>query len=931
MADIVSKRESISEPVRRMRKKAKGKEASKENEIKSNKERQKREESERRKREMLLSAITMLFKKVKAKGIRDIHKDEEIKEWKRYTSYNRLPYPEVPTSVRKHFLIWCQEKKFADLEEINKSVNLYIPIFNIVKQIADIPLKAYTNIIKSIQEIVVEWKSEFIKKIDYACFLLIKDIRKYFSHLDFYTKEYHKTFEHFKLGMWSLLDVPMRSDIIRELPIITFPSMEITVSLPFPYNSKPFVLRVIYTTFDFFSDLTKTSHKPDFTKAPDLLSETKRYEELKEAVQTELNELQKEKLRLLKLEKQKTEKDDAAEMYSPQLEIQEDISKNQEDNERKLSRRSTTTSLVSSVSQGPERANSANSQFSIISAQNKSLSGLVINTKSDSKTSFPFLDIKKSLPIWEAKSSDSEAGGQSRYSINTFSSKIRTSNVYTGDNYYDDKVNRNVIRWSCPDLDLLVARDSEMDVAKSFSFLDLIFYLYDNETLGLFNSEKTIQELVRQNHLQKKEKIDVNQEIKPMYEIISKREEERYYQFVEQMTIKTEPYEVNLRKCHTFSGIYCVDLFKHTSDLCRIQIGNFLQTQIGPYQLEKDDFCIQTKKPTSDSSIDNFEIKFEDYYFHLEEIQEIEQPIEEDEMDLNEAEIRNEEKLIVIKIYLPRNVFWFMKPQPAVWDNEKKIWSVEHVHKVEHNRQNFMIQFKLGKVGPIAMFTFRFHELPYKNWTLSPQDEDGTVVLTLEGQHLTVEFKVIQDKICLNNIMGYSQHLLEGIIGKLVSISELMDKMKSMGLDVFPEDDTFLYVKGCSAKPSALEDHIYFTMSMFSNTLQFTSSSWNLAIGRNDIAFQSRLHAPYSLLSYATYKANIFRCEMVIINDDAQKFPETTNQGKEFFPDSYSLLSKLYAKNVHFLQSDSTMVYTVYTLLTRTKVLTFSGDPSKCL
>lgn len=49
------------------------------------------------------------------------------------------------------------------------------------------------------------------------------------------------------------------------------------------------------------------------------------------------------------------------------------------------------------------------------------------------------------------------------------------------------------------------------------------------------------------------------------------------------------------------------------------------------------------------------------------------------------------EKLTLINIKLPENILWFENPQPAMWNENKKIWMTDYIYDVRYLLNNLKI------------------------------------------------------------------------------------------------------------------------------------------------------------------------------------------------------------------------------------------------
>ena len=58
------------------------------------------------------------------------------------------------------------------------------------------------------------------------------------------------------------------------------------------------------------------------------------------------------------------------------------------------------------------------------------------------------------------------------------------------------------------------------------------------------------------------------------------------------------------------------------------------------------------------------------------------------------------------------------------------------------------------------------------------------------------------------------------------------------GLDLFPEEDSYLYIEGTSLKHQPCEKHLYWCMALVGNAYGFSSSRWNLLAGAENLVLQ---------------------------------------------------------------------------------------------
>lgn len=74
---------------------------------------------------------------------------------------------------------------------------------------------------------------------------------------------------------------------------------------------------------------------------------------------------------------------------------------------------------------------------------------------------------------------------------------------------------------------------------------------------------------------------------------------------------------------------------------------------------------------------------------------------------------------------------------------------------------------------------------------------------------MTAEWGICSQGIRLNAIQGGTTNALESIMEKTFPIKQMIQIMRSVSADVFPDDDAFYYVDGANEKNAVMEFHLY--------------------------------------------------------------------------------------------------------------------------
>ncbi|KAK9506896.1 hypothetical protein O3M35_008746 [Rhynocoris fuscipes] len=361
--------------------------------------------------------------------------------------------------------------------------------------------------------------------------------------------------------------------------------------------------------------------------------------------------------------------------------------------------------------------------------------------------------------------------------------------------------------------------------------------------------------------------------------------------------ISVGPNEINLRKFSMLGGVYYLDLIKHVPQKFPLKDGSFVQYHIGDCEINRDNFIFIYEPPKIEETNEDEEDK----------------PPPDDNID----------KLINIEIILPDNVLWFEAPAPVLWHNDSKIWSNQHVYDVKFNDEKQTINFKLGRTLPIGLSVNRFYNLPYQTWELRPGTADSkTVYFSLTASTVMLEFIIKGNQLALEKLQNTPSLVLNPFLKKFYDLDELMKIIKNHGLDVFPSDDSFIYIEGHSAKDCIIEEQVYMGMAIFSQFFQFSWSRWNMLAGWGRLVYQIRqVYSRKQLPDYIMVMSDLFHTTIVACTEVSPAFSEESIPNIGFNPDLYTLLKNICSPKVKQLVDDydTDLINTVFDLLRKTK------------
>ncbi|EGI63404.1 Axonemal 84 kDa protein [Acromyrmex echinatior] len=396
-------------------------------------------------------------------------------------------------------------------------------------------------------------------------------------------------------------------------------------------------------------------------------------------------------------------------------------------------------------------------------------------------------------------------------------------------------------------------------------------------------------------------------------EIILQRADEFQKEIRKLLFTRCKKTEINLRKYKILGGVLHIDLVYQPPQPKDMRRDIMLTTLQIPKELKSVPFYKPYKAPPP-------------------------APDSERTPEVIEAEMKAletaMEALVLVTLKLPSSIIWFEPPLVAHWIPEKKIWSTQDVHDIKYNEEKQTITFRTGRLGIHGLATFKFINIPFQSWELKPEisrDVHGGIVLNVSAAIVQAEFIVREDLVCLNSLAGGISTALKEIIGKYMKLHILIEKMRDIGCDLFPERDAFSYVKALPVKHPVTEKHLRKCMALLCTAYTFSWSRWNASRHSREIVIQFKeLHGCVAkertnlTLLVTPLKTVIISCTEV--SSEFSSVP-LDDENSKFYADLYHLAlqnagikSRILMKNISFK-----LVKTVVKLLGRTNIINMSS------
>ncbi|CAA9998685.1 unnamed protein product [Nesidiocoris tenuis] len=897
------------------------------------------EAAEQEKRVDRLASVCDNVRFAKCRLVHEHNKLRDAAIWKRFINTDQQPYPEVTQNMHTHLHLYKQKKSSEYMEFSLGRMSQMIGSLCLLSEMIQHPLYASDETVENWKEVRKVWRAELLEKWDRCSFNKMADLKVNFPSLKdtdlSSVYHYEESVDNLSLGLTVWYHKENHPLFGLVFPKIPFASMDIQIQMPSSYRTAPFAMRLIHLSVDIFSDSSKTFELSDVMPLePDFLHEVKRWFEVKKEAKAAVADREREKVRAAK---QKVQEAQAAAA---------DAEKSFETMQQKTSKRL-------SPAANPSMEDAAAEELPKARKVGKDLL-LKLDTPSEGGRRRP-------RGVWDEGERGSLAtslmyseGAQK--ALDTISMKSgmrrkgpeRFKQEFAGSGDFESAPasvfhtpSMTSVSQRRPKVEVRRASelcfeeddDDEMSAGKivqgprkssvfSFDSLDFMFgesedfltmkTLVKNTTLvqremktrsATKNSADFRSGRKRGKSLMSKKltnEFDLPQTASELFEEREETRQDRYMSTL--LTTVYDRHQINLRAYQSVGGVFLLDLFYPVDQPQVLSDGNRLQIFCGPLDVRRDPY--------------NY-----NYYPLLPNFEEgpNERPAD--------PQLQN---LFLVKAPLPENVVFFEPPIVAMWD--KDVWVRSPVHNLvvdfEAKRSTFYIERPL----PFAYFIKKYSLLPLIKWNMKPNFASGGVQLSLMTQNVHFQFEVLGFAVSLSSVQGVPAEIADSLSGKFTNTHELIGKMKNSGLDIFPDEDAFLYCAENLAKDPVLEDHIYMAIAMFSDTLEFHSSQWNNDFKRRKASFQvreaSRLNVElrYRTATAAVDCANLYRC-----NDDeeADRLDETKIEKLGFNPDVYNLLQSGFAHAMTATLVDPVQVVAVYDLLSRTKLLSYCGFNKK--
>ncbi|XP_075257384.1 dynein axonemal intermediate chain 7 homolog isoform X2 [Convolutriloba macropyga] len=273
-----------------------------------------------------------------------------------------------------------------------------------------------------------------------------------------------------------------------------------------------------------------------------------------------------------------------------------------------------------------------------------------------------------------------------------------------------------------------------------------------------------------------------------------------------------------------------------------------------------------------------------------------------------------------------------MEIQVGRWNEDKKCWKIDGISDVAYDKENNLLSWKTSVFGAFCCFQDSYVNMPLQQWEMRPKDTNN-VLITIISTVAEIELEIKDDKCRLNYHEDREQAIkeLKPLCGDWIEPLEVVDRLTSIGINIFPESYSHEYVSICE-KDLESEKFVYQQMALVASGVSFAWSRFNAEeiLSRDQIVIQA--HDELQSLNETGEEdwcllllGREQMCKLAI-DEFAETFSTDVAQGQQVHFDMVHLVKPWVCEKSMQRVEESSPIFidTVYQMLMATKLITFS-------
>ncbi|XP_014672083.1 PREDICTED: protein CASC1-like isoform X2 [Priapulus caudatus] len=281
---------------------------------------------------------------------------------------------------------------------------------------------------------------------------------------------------------------------------------------------------------------------------------------------------------------------------------------------------------------------------------------------------------------------------------------------------------------------------------------------------------------------------------------------------------------------------------------------------------------------------------------------------------------------VAVTIRIPPDVIFWEEPQLAHWDPAIQQWRLDGMLDVVYNEAEGSMSFRTSVFGAYALMQDRYTSMPFQSWELRPHTGGQTILFTLSAANIDLQFEIKGDKVRL--LQPTDRPQMAALCGKWVMPCQLKKMLQRIGVNVFPESDSHRYVS-VKPKDEATEIALCQHMAATACAYAYAWSKWNGELGGGSIVVQASEQLGDTFLSesdWSLFLVTNHRAVKLKMDEYTDEFADSSEDTLPYCGDVYHLLMETASEEARTRineAADVQMVYTVYSMLRATRVISY--------
>ncbi|XP_065646829.1 dynein axonemal intermediate chain 7 isoform X3 [Hydra vulgaris] len=284
---------------------------------------------------------------------------------------------------------------------------------------------------------------------------------------------------------------------------------------------------------------------------------------------------------------------------------------------------------------------------------------------------------------------------------------------------------------------------------------------------------------------------------------------------------------------------------------------------------------------------------------------------------------------LVLTVSIDENIVLYDTPQIAHWDSLTKQWKTNGISDAHYDKEQNLLFFRTDVLGPFALMQDVYYNMPFQYWSVCPLALNKCI-LKVVGVAMEI-FITIKDELCCVSFPKDNHHL-HYLNDRWVTPKELIELLRSSGINIFPYEDGYKYID-VSQKDIILLKSLYQQMSLLACSFSFCWSKWNSFCDEENVVLQatewissneSFEHPEMS--DYHLYLATTRICCKLKANENADAFSNELFPETNMLPDLYHTLRKEASNAVRARIKETSVLFVecVNELLSASNLLVYS-------